>query len=98
MDINDHSPLDDFYVTSISKDEAIQKLLGWRIICTYSNGSSGNLSDEEQEAAGNASVSVLDVFEFQRTDLENALFEAKHAELPDAAKAHGHGRHAARAR
>ncbi len=80
MGINDHSPLDDFYVTSISKDEAVQKLLGWQINC----GPSGDLSDEEQEGAGNASVTVLDVFEDQRTDLENALFEAKHAELPDA--------------
>ena len=82
MDINDDnkSPLNDFYVTSISKDEAVQKLLGWQINC----GPSGDHSDEEQEGAGNAGVTVLDVFEDQRTDLENALFEAKHAELPDA--------------
>ncbi len=84
MDINDHSPLDDFYVTSISKDEAVQKLLGWQISCTHSDGSSGNLSDEELEAAGNRSVSVLDVLEFERTPFENDLFEAKHAQLPEA--------------
>ncbi len=79
MGINDHSPLDDFYVTSISKDEAVQKLLGWQINC----GPSGDLSDEEQEGAGNASISVLDVFDDQRIDLENALFEAKHPRLSE---------------
>ncbi len=84
MDINDHSPLNDFYVTSISKDEAVAKLLGWGIRSTDNDGANGNLSDEEQEAAGNWSFTVLDVFEDQRTDLENALFEAKHTELPDA--------------
>ena len=81
---DDYSPLDDFYVTSMSKDEAVQKLLGWQISCTHSDGSSGNLSDEDQEGAGNASVTVLDVFDYERTKFENDLFEAKHAQLPEA--------------
>ena len=80
MENNDHSPLNDFYVTSISKDEAVLKLLGWQISC----GPSGDLSDEELEAAGNWSFTVLEALESERTPFENDLFEAKHAQLPDA--------------
>lgn len=84
MDTSNDSPLDDFYVTSLSKDEAVANLLGWRISSTYGNCSGRDLSEEEQEAAETLCFSVQEFLEDQRTPLENDLFEAKHAQLPEA--------------